>query len=914
MNRQTLVLSMVCSLPISFTTHAATLRTVALTGQQAPGTPEAVTFNSFGYASSGSFSFGPVINDAGQVAFGAQLTGSGAGIWSEGSGNLALVARRGSQAPGAPDGATFGTFGHLNAPFLLFNNAGQTAFYAFGTGIGHSVWSEGSGNLAMVVRYGDPAPGAPDGALFGSLTLPSPTLNNAGQTAFRARWSTGTVSGSGIWSDRSGSLAGIAVTGNPAPGLPSGINFSSENMSMPALNDAGQTAFWAGAGGSSIWSEGSGSLALVARTNDPAPGMTDGSRFGAFNTPVMNNAGHVAFEASAGGDSIWSNASGSLRLIAKQGDPAPGGGTFGEMRYWSPVLNNAGHVVFLAILTQTRGIWLERDGNVELVARLGDHAPGTPEGVTFASFGHSISSSSMPFFNDADQIAFSAGLSDGGGGIWASDTSGVLQLIARSGDLLEVAPGNFRTISGLTLDHDWDGVFLPRPRTSTALNNLGQLVFRASFTDGTSGIFVSNTVAVPEPSTLLLGALAGITFLWRRQGSIFASIFVAAIGIGFADSTFADTFGSGANTFDIEFVTIGNPGNAADTDDGDYYQSGVQHFGFVDTAFRIGKFEINRDMVTKANSVGGLGITLLDMTFFDAGGNGPDRPATGVSWNEAARFVNWLNTSRGFHDAYKFSTQPGQIGYDANQDISLWVAGDAGFNAANPLRNSLAHYFLPNADEWYKAAYYDPNANNGAGGYWDLPTGSDSYPTPVASGTLPGTAVYAQASPTNTGHPADITQAGGLSPYGTMAMGGNVYEWEESIYYVMIHSPTYVRGVRGGSWGSYAYPLTSKYRDDQNRSDQTSPIGFRVASISDLPGDFNHDGTVDAADYIVWRKGIGVAPTQDNYNLWRANFGQTYFTGTGASTDANATVPEPAAVVMLMFAAASWCLRRRRTA
>ena len=42
-----------------------------------------------------------------------------------------------------------------------------------------------------------------------------------------------------------------------------------------------------------------------------------------------------------------------------------------------------------------------------------------------------------------------------------------------------------------------------------------------------------------------------------------------------------------------------------------------------------------------------------------------------------------------------------------------------------------------------------------------------------------------------------------------------------------------------------------------------------------IPGDFNNNGTVDAADYVVWRKGIGVAPTQDNYNLWRAHFGQT---------------------------------------
>ena len=42
---------------------------------------------------------------------------------------------------------------------------------------------------------------------------------------------------------------------------------------------------------------------------------------------------------------------------------------------------------------------------------------------------------------------------------------------------------------------------------SSGFNNLGQLAFRAYFTDGTGGIFVSNRVAIPEPSTLALAAL-----------------------------------------------------------------------------------------------------------------------------------------------------------------------------------------------------------------------------------------------------------------------------------------------------------------------------------------------------------------------------------------------------------------------
>ncbi len=95
-------------------------------------------------------------------------------------------------------------------------------------------------------------------------------------------------------------------------------------------------------------------------------------------------------------------------------------------------------------------------------------------------------------------------------------------------------------------------------------------------------------------------------------------------------------------------VTIGMPGNVADT-------TGFPNpAGAVGYAYNIGKYEVSRDMVTKANASGSLGISLQDMT--SSGGNGANRPATGIQWNEAARFVNWLNTGTGGFAAYKFMT------------------------------------------------------------------------------------------------------------------------------------------------------------------------------------------------------------------------------------------------------------------
>ena len=289
----------------------------------------------------------------------------------------------------------------------------------------------------------------------------------------------------------------------------------------------------------------------------------------------------------------------------------------------------------------------------------------------------------------------------------------------------------------------------------------------------------------------------------------------AAIVLLTATTANADTFGSDANIFDIEFVTIGNPGNAADTT-GDPNSAGS-----VAYTYRIGKFEISEDMIDKANAEGGLGITKTI--------RGPNKPATEVNWNEAARFVNWLNLSNGSPLAYKFALQPGEGGYSANVNIELWTSGDAGYDPNNLYRNSQATYFLPSMDEWYKAAYYDPNS----GTYFDFPTGSDTVPTAVASGTLADTAVYfPHPDPAVATGPADITQAGGLSPYGTMGQGGNVWELEETDFYTLVNdSPSSERGFRGGSWSNISTILQSSVRNNFGTQSSLANTGFRVASI-----------------------------------------------------------------------------------
>jgi len=71
------------------------------------------------------------------------------------------------------------------------------------------------------------------------------------------------------------------------------------------------------------------------------------------------------------------------------------------------------------------------------------------------------------------------------------------------------------------------------------------------------------------------------------------------------------------------------------------------------------------------------------------------------------------------------------------------------------------------------------------------------------------------------------------------------------------------------------------------------------------PGDYNQDGTVDAADYIVWRKVDG---TQAGYDTWRENFGVT-LPGSGGGSN---QVPEPTCALPIIAAAMSGYVARRR--
>jgi hypothetical protein len=66
-----------------------------------------------------------------------------------------------------------------------------------------------------------------------------------------------------------------------------------------------------------------------------------------------------------------------------------------------------------------------------------------------------------------------------------------------------------------------------------------------------------------------------------------------------------------------------------------------------------------------------------------------------------------------------------------------------------------------------------------------------------------------------------------------------------------------------------------------------------------LAGDFNGNGKVDAADYVVWRNGLGATYTQHDYNIWRSQFGQTPASFGAASSFGTPNVPEAATLCLV---------------
>lgn len=177
-----------------------------------------------------------------------------------------------------------------------------------------------------------------------------------------------------------------------------------------------------------------------------------------------------------------------------------------------------------------------------------------------------------------------------------------------------------------------------------------------------------------------------------------------------------------------------------------------------------------------------------------------------VSFYDALRFVNWLHNGQPSGAQNASTTEDGA--YTITEDGVLTDSID---------RNAGWRWAIPNENEWYKAAYFQPASQGGdSDDYWLFPTSSNSFTESQANVLLNGV---------NTNLPV-----GSYAPNfaGTFDMGGNVWEWTESRLFG-------VRGWRGGAWTSTAEWLRSDFPSGGNPFGEFEDSGFRVVQVPE-PG------------------------------------------------------------------------------
>lgn len=446
-----------------------------------------------------------MINNSGEVAFRGSIDNPVGdliyknGIWVKSNGAFDERVRAGDVAPGTPSGVT--------AKFTSFQNAtlndGGLVGYLGNTDVSAhraGYWTSSASTTEAIAVEGTAA-----GSLAADLrgVFYEPSLNNAGLMAFNS-WIVphgGTAMRSGIFVADSSDVETASLEGNPAPGTTG--NFGGISRHYPPINSSGETAFSIAIknpstgieDGRAVYRGNGSSLELVAASGMAAPGTNATFNSNGFaSTAPLNSAGDVAFGLGLTGvgvnglndTGLWRTRGSSLELVAREGDVAPiGSDNHLFSIFISSLIDDTDQVVFRAYTSNAlpalqASLWSERNGKVSAIAANGMAAPGT--GDTFSSLLNGNFAT-----NRLGQVVFQA-IAGGKSGIWAQDPSGALRLIVRAGDTVEIATGDVRTIAGfdpLYLSNGSDG-------KSRSFNDVGQLVFNATFVGGGEGIFVSD--------------------------------------------------------------------------------------------------------------------------------------------------------------------------------------------------------------------------------------------------------------------------------------------------------------------------------------------------------------------------------------------------------------------------------------
>jgi hypothetical protein len=464
---------------------------VAGEGVDGPGPATSPYFSTFA---------SPTWDANGNLQFSGTTAGAGGGVFTQAyvatlNGGTPAYATRAGGSPGPNVGAGI-DYQIMNSPVF---NGGKTAVQAGLNGSGVTGSNDGvllsniGGTFGPIAREGftgllGPGIASETNAVFYSVSgvASNPVLNINGKVAFIASILSSSITGAIMTNTNGAGNVMIARTNTDTalgPNLGTGVRYSAflTNSSITSLsiNSAGTVAYGAlltGTGVVSntndrgIFTNNGASSTPIARTGDATygPNLGAGTNFTAFNFPVINAAGAVAFVGTVGGGSI------------------PAG---------------------------TTGIFTNASGTVQAVARRGVEAfPGT--GVTFDSFFN-------PTLNASGNVAFFAGLA--GSGVNSTNNSalfatfeGAVIPVVRLGDAFDVDPSALvdnRTVTAIAfISNTFTGLSGNGDGRVSGFNDAGVVAFTLTFSDGSKGVF---TATVPEPTTL--AGLTSLTLLTLRR-------------------------------------------------------------------------------------------------------------------------------------------------------------------------------------------------------------------------------------------------------------------------------------------------------------------------------------------------------------------------------------------------------------
>jgi len=447
------------------------------------------------------------LSDGGAFAFAASSS-QGERIYSRPAGGAGLT-----QQPLAPrTGSTLRTIAVTEDGAVAYADGYSSGPYFAGRDL---FVPDGTGGYVHVAGLGDPAPSLP-GETLSNQHSDTAVLTASGELTFRASLldSDGVYGNDGgIWRpDGAGGIELLARDNDPLPGVPGAIY--EDPILIAAGNVAGDVVLQAGYGAYAdlLAASPTGPVSLLARVGETAPGSQSGAAFASLGRAVVTDAGMAAFTGltTASESGIWAaERDGEVQLLFSSGGLLPGSSDVLMGQLSNVQLEDSGQMAFVANLFGggvTAGtsalVGPDGQGGLRVLARSDDPLPGVP-GARFGRF------LDIAMNAAGDVVALlGSGFGSGQGEVYVVfPAEGGAEVIAREEAPYEVAPGDVRTLLGFGGLDIHNGSFVTYP---LEVSDSRHFAFEAWFLDGSGnldqGVFL---VAIPEPGTALL-VLAGL--------------------------------------------------------------------------------------------------------------------------------------------------------------------------------------------------------------------------------------------------------------------------------------------------------------------------------------------------------------------------------------------------------------------